>query len=137
MRTRADIAHSRLGGLLHYIAQFAGEHELALTLHERRLDVENLPAHFGPCQAHRRADFVLLFRLQVAEFRHTEKFGNVLGVNGDGDFLLGILHRPPGHFAADIADLPLQIPYARLARVLLDDPHQALTGEGELLFGET
>ena len=41
---------------------------------------ENRAAHFGPGQAHRRADLVLLLGLQFAELLRTEQFGHLRGV---------------------------------------------------------
>jgi hypothetical protein len=48
LRSRAHIAHCRLGRLLHYVAQFAGQHQLALAVHQGDFHRQDLAADLGP-----------------------------------------------------------------------------------------
>src|ERR1700674_529257 len=51
MRARAHIRQRRLRGLLHYVAEFAGQGELAFAVDYRGLDAQAGAADFGPAQS--------------------------------------------------------------------------------------
>src|SRR5580692_11119579 len=61
VRARADVGHGGLCGFLHDVAEFAGQVEAALALHEGGFGGENGAADFGPGQASGEADFIVLF----------------------------------------------------------------------------
>ena len=65
MRSRAHITHGRLGGFLHYVAEFARGVQLSVAFHHGGLSGENRTAHFGPSEARSCAHFVLLVELEV------------------------------------------------------------------------
>ena len=50
MRTAADVGESRLRGLLHNVAELAGQRELALAVEHLNFGRENAASHFGPCK---------------------------------------------------------------------------------------
>ena len=72
LRAGTHVAHRRLSGLLHDIAQFAGGGELATAFHHGCFGGENRAADLGPGQTGRGADLILLVEIHVAEFDRTE-----------------------------------------------------------------
>jgi hypothetical protein len=92
---RAHEAQRRLRGLLHHVAELAGELELAGAVHARRLDEEDLAAHARPREA-RRATPVSAVRsaTSLMKLRRAEERTQVVLVStltGPG-FALGHLH---------------------------------------------
>src|SRR5947208_7363429 len=45
-----DACQSSPSRLLHYLAKFAGQCDLTFTLYKSCLNLEDVTAHFGPCQ---------------------------------------------------------------------------------------
>ena len=90
--------------------------------------MQDLAADFGPRQPHGRADLVLLLGCQVAELPGAQQLRQLLA--GDhapwrSCFLslpLCAVHHLARHFAADVADLALQVADAGFPRVVLDQP---------------
>ncbi len=56
---RPGVGPGRAGGLLHHVAELAGEHQLALALHGRGLDEHDVAAGRGVVHAGRDADLVV------------------------------------------------------------------------------
>ena len=63
---RAHEGHRRVGGLLHHVAQLAGEPQRPLARHQRHLDRQDLAADLGPGEPGGDADLVVLLLLRGA-----------------------------------------------------------------------
>ena len=63
LSTRAQIAHGRLHGLLHHIAEVSGQDELAAAVHDIALDLESLTADGSPGKAGHKTDRIGLRQL--------------------------------------------------------------------------
>ncbi len=94
-----------------------------------------LPSDLGPSQTGHQADFALLVHFGVAEPRHTQK---LMDVRFRNLFLMlgAALDHAPRHFAADIANLALQITHAGFPRVVADDFQNRAVFEDDVLFAE-
>ena len=143
MRARErDVARRGLRRFLHYLAQLSGDGELAFAFHQRTFGGENLAADFGPCETDGRADFVLLFGDQIAELPGTKQLVKLapsrttLGRSFLSLPLRGVDHLAR-YFAADIADLALQVADSGFARIVLDQPVHAIIGEVDVLARKT
>src|SRR5436190_165462 len=132
---RADVAHRRLRRLLHDVAELAGQGQLALAGHQRRLDGQDLAADFRPGQARGDADLVLLLGQRLAEARHAEVLGD-LGRRDLHAERLALDDDLARHLAADRRDLALEVPDARFAGVALDDRGERLVEEHDVVLGE-
>ena len=69
---RLDASQRRLRGFLHHVAKFAGQRHPAAAFGQRRFDLQNFAADFGPGQAGGQSDFAfrgdaLLTKLDRAE----------------------------------------------------------------------
>ena len=117
---RAHVRERGARGLLHDVAELAGQDEVPLAAHERRLDVEDVAARLRPGESGREADLGLLALLAQAELRLAEERREVVGRDRHGrlDVLADDL---AGDLPADGRDLALEAADARLARVLLDE----------------
>ena len=133
---RADVAHRRLRRLLHDVAELAGQGQLALARHQRRLDGQDLAADFRPGQARGDADLVLLLGQRLAEARHAEVLGD-LGRRDLHAERLALDDDLARHLAADGRDLALEIAHARLARVALDDRLERPVSERDVFFSQS
>ena len=76
---RAHIGRRRRDRLLHHVAQIAGDRHLALAGHHDAFDRQQLAADLGPGEAGDDADLILELGLAVAELRHAEIIGDVVG----------------------------------------------------------
>ena len=81
---RPHVRERRAGRLLHDVAELAGQDEVSLAAHERRLDVEDVAAGLRPGEAGREADLGLLALLAQPELRLAEEPGEVVGVTVTG-----------------------------------------------------
>ncbi len=133
MCARAHVRHGSLRRLLHYVAEFAGEGELAFAVNRSNLGSENRAADFRPRQACDQADFAALVDLAVAELHHAQVVVDIFGRERHG-ILVAFLHHLAGDFAADVADLALQVANAGFARVAADNGRQCLVSEDDVLF---
>ncbi len=116
MGPRADVGHGRLRRLLHHVAQFAGERQLALAVHHRGFGAQNRAADFSPGQAGDQADLALLVGQGVAKLNHAQEVVDV--VLPDGDVVgLAFLHHLARHLAADVANFAFQVADSGFARV--------------------
>ena len=124
LRPRTDIAHRRLCRLLHHVAELAGGRELTFSVKQGRFNREKLAADFGPGQTHGGADLVLLLGGEVTVSGHPEQVGQILRGHRRPALLCALLPRDhlPGHLAAGVADLSLEVAHARLTCILLDHP---------------
>ena len=120
---------------LHHIAQFAGQHQLALAIHDRGLGTQDGAADLSPRQTRHQPDFALLVRQHVAELDYSEEVVNVFRI--DGDVVgLALFHHLTRDFAADVSNLALQVANARFPRIGADKGCDGLVGELEVLFRE-
>src|SRR4051794_31651395 len=130
-----DPRQRRLRGLLHHLAELAGDRELALAGYRRRLDEQHLAADRGPGESGGDAGVLgapaLLGEVPplAQELPRTLCRDRRLALH----LSLGDL---PRHLAADAPDLALEVPYAGLARVLVDDRLDRRVGEGDLAARE-
>src|SRR5262249_57403771 len=101
--------------------------ERALAGHGGRLDVEDLAAGGGPGQADRDAGRRGAVGRLSEELRRPQRLGDLLGADlGRLALALGV---PPRDLAADRRHLALEVPQARLARVVDDDLPDRLVAE--------
>src|SRR5438552_4407604 len=129
----ANVAEGRDRGLLHDLLDLAGEHERLLhaaLVHDRRLDGEAVAALLGHRHAGGRADLVLFLREAVVEPLGAQVRVEVLGLHRDG---LGLRFGDRARdFAADRADLALEIADTGLARVLTHELAEGVVRDREL-----
>jgi hypothetical protein len=126
-----DVAHRRLGGLFHDVAELAGEHEAALAGHLGRLDEHDLAADGGPREAGGDAGLGGALGDLGQVLLRAEVVGHVVLVDRDlvGDLALDDLD---GDAADDRADLALEVTDAGLVGVAVDQLEQGVVGEGDL-----
>src|SRR5580658_197677 len=135
LRLAANVAERGLRRLLHHVAKLAGDGELALAVEHLYFGGEDTAAYFGPCEAGHEADFALFVHLGVAELGHAEKLDHVRF--RDLFLVLGVvLDHAAGYFAADVADLALEVADARFARVIADDFENGFVLEDDVLFAQ-
>src|ERR1044072_2050889 len=117
-RPGADAGQRGVGRFLHYFAELSGQAHLALTFNQRRFDLENVTAYFGPGQAVNQTDLaaqgdVLFAELdraeQVAHFFGRDDFAEIAVIFGVDQFT--------SYFAHEGAELAFQAADARLACV--------------------
>src|SRR6185295_18963825 len=101
--------------LLHDVAELAGQDELALAAHERRLDEHDVAARRRVVHAGRDADLVLARHLLRVNAGPAEQAAHVRLVDGLRRDLAG--GDPPGDLAREAAELALELPHAGLPRV--------------------
>ena len=124
-RVRANVADRRARRLLHDVAQLAGEDQVVMARRQQaRLDEQDVAASLGPRDTGRDARPRHAERDFAMEPRRAEVVGQIGGVHGRP------LSRRSGgdarrDLARDRANLPLQAPDARLARVVGHDPRAA------------
>ncbi|OPZ86875.1 MAG: hypothetical protein BWY76_00743 [bacterium ADurb.Bin429] len=123
----ARVGEGGAGGFLHYVAQRAGEDELAPAGDERHLDGHRLATHRGVGQRGGHPHLVLLLRQLMAEAPGPEKIGKLRRAHARGDGLaFGVA---PGDLAANRADFALQVAHASLAGIGGDDRLQRIRRE--------
>ena len=127
-----DVAEGRLGALLHDVAQLPREGEQPLAGHLEGLDEEHVPPHRGPGQARDHAHPGGLQALVLEEFHGTQQVMDADFIQGEL-LLQSVFGHPPGHLAADGADLALQLAQTRLPRIARDDGFQGLLWNRDLL----
>ena len=134
VRVRLGIRQRRPGGLLHHVAELAGQDQLAFPPHDAGFDKHDVAAH--GCVIHPGSDAdLVLARLALGVDRGAAE--QVVHVRrGDGDTLHLTRRDSAGHLAGKFADLPLQLAHARLARIARDDRADGLVGDGQLLGAE-
>src|SRR4051794_32266021 len=131
VRVRAHVRQRRLRGLLHHVAELAGDRELPRAGHRARLHEQHVAADRRPREPRRHAR-LLGAPLDVGrEARPAQQRPDPRHARGDLA-LEGALRDLAGHLAEDRADLALEAAHARLARVLLDDRLQPGVGERHL-----
>src|SRR5215211_2677498 len=131
VRVRAHVGERGLRGLLHHVAELAGDRQPPGAGHRAGLDEEHVAADRRPRQPRRHAG-LLRAPLDVGrEARAAEQLAHLR--RGRGDLALErALGDTAGDLAAHGADLALEPAHARLARVLLDDHLQPGVGERDL-----
>ena len=134
VRVRLGIRQRRPGGLLHHVAELAGQDQLAFPPHDAGFDKHDVAAH--GCVIHPGSDAdLVLARLALGVDRGAAE--QVVHVRrGDGDTLHLTRRDSAGHLAGKFADPPLQLAHARLARIARDDRADGLVGDGQLLGAE-
>ena len=105
-----------LRGLLHHVAELAGDRQPALAGHRGRLDEEHVAADRRPRQAGRHARLARAPARLRLEARAPEQLAHARRGHGDLALVLA-LGDAPRDLAADRADLALEAAHAGLARV--------------------
>ncbi len=131
---RPDIAQGGLRGLLHHVAQLAGQGQLSFAFHCRGFDVEHVATGLRPSQPGRHANFV---RFQFL-------FGNEL-LDTEVGMQIGRIDREPHtfafrhflrHLSHDVGDFALQVPDAGFPRIVRDDLAHCWFGNADMFFGD-
>src|SRR6202035_3173642 len=91
---RTHITHGGLGGFLHHVAEFTGERETALAMHQSRFGGQYLATHFSPSQTRGETDFVLFLGPEFPELNDTEEFVDVGGRDLNLDLPAFLYHAP-------------------------------------------
>ena len=104
-------------------------------MHQARFGCQHLAPHFGPGQAGGETDFVLLLGPEFPELDDPEEFIDVCRCDLDLD-LPAFLNHTPRDLAADIGDLPLQIPHTCFLGVMPDDVVDGVFGELQVLLSQ-
>ena len=113
---RADVAERRLRRLLHHVAELAGEREALLARHARRLDEEDVAAGRRPREPDGDARLVgALGDLGEEPLGPEELAHRLARARRRGSVRPSVIRARD--LAADAADLALEVPQARLARV--------------------
>lgn len=120
-RVRADIGYCRLGALLHHVAQFAGQLQLAAALHGGGLDGQNFAADRRPGKACHAPDQGFIFNLVVHGLNGAQQLMYLLFVDTEALFPV---HLGDSALAAHCADGALQRAHACLGCVIADDGAQ-------------
>src|SRR5262249_42480721 len=133
MRPAAHIRQSGLCRLLHHIAELAGRGEFALAVEDLHLSLKDAASNFGPCEPVDQTHLVLLMDQRIAALRHTEKVGEI---RRRDHFLVlrPALYYAPRDFAANVADLALQVANSRFTRVAANNFGDRLIDESNVLF---
>src|SRR4051812_18662543 len=116
----AHVRQGRLRGLLHHVAELAGDGETALARHRTRLDEQHVAADRRPRQAGGHAGLARAALGLGDEARLAEQLVHALGGDARSRGGAVALRHSPGDLAAHRADLALEVADARLARVLGD-----------------
>ena len=126
-----NIAQGRMGRLLHYVSQIAGQLQFAGAVHHIDFHFQGLAAYAGPGQAGHQAYLVRTGQSVWEEFSYTQEFFQISAGNGDFlDILLGQqLHIS---LAADLANVSLQISDAGLPGIAADDLPDGVIGHFQL-----
>ncbi len=133
-RVRAHVAHGGHGRFLHHVAELAGDREMAVARHGRRLDEEDVAAHRRPGQARGDARVAGAPLDLGGHPRPPQQVVHALHVDGEALAApVGGLDHLARELAADGADLALQVTHAGFARVARDDLDDRLVAEGHLL----
>src|SRR5205807_4292152 len=111
------------GRLLHHVAELAGDLELAGAREARGLDEQHVATDGRPGEAGRNPRLVGPAADVRDEAALAQQLDDLLRAHDAlaRALALGVLAR---HLPAHRADLALEVPYARLARVALDDQLQ-------------
>ena len=122
----------RLRRFLHYVAELAGQRDLTLARHADRLDEHDVAAHRRPREPGRHADLrraagdlALHLRLAGVLFEVFRRHLHHRRLPLD-DFQRG--------FAQHALDFALELPHARFARILGDQPVERAVGDMGALF---
>ena len=130
-------AHPRergLGGLLHHVAELAGDRQLARARVGRGLDEEHVAADGRVGEAGRDAGVGGALARVGREAARAEPGAGLVGVDLDlRGLALGDLARG---LAQQVGDPPLQVADAGLARVLADHDAQRVVADRHLLLAE-
>ena len=117
--------------LLHHVAEVTCQREVSSTAAQAHLDGQDLAAHLSPSQARGHTRHGVLDLLFVVVHGHAEHLAKVV----HSDFLVESLvsHHLLGTVAHHVADAALQVTHTRLTGVVVDDVHDDVLGESDLL----
>ena len=132
LRNGPDIADARLGGFLHHVTQLSGQDDLACAGNGCRFDEQRYAADDGPGQSRAYADFLLVSDDIEMIFLLAEQFLHLRG--GQADLLCVSGHVLAGNSSAKRSDFPLQITYARLSGVVIDDGLDSSLRKADMVF---
>ena len=120
--------------LLHHIAKVTREVELALAWCEDRLHVEDVATNLSPCKtcnhaAHASDIVAVVAELRLAEHLLDALLAHCSGVVVAEGYCLSTVACHLGNHLVECA-------HARFAGVVLDDLHDSIVGDVELLLGD-
>src|SRR5947207_6325400 len=135
---RANVAERDPRRLLHHVTELPGEDEVLgpVALHPRGLDEQDVAAGSGHGEAGRDARYGRPLRCLEEELLPAEVLAHVACIHGEWRGDLGGRARRRG-LTKDLAQLALEVPDARLARVVADDRPEGLVGHDDPVGRET
>src|SRR5215471_21862149 len=108
-------------GLLHHIAQLAGQDGLAaLAFHHGNFRCQDRAAYFRPCQSSYQAYFAALVDLAIAELRYAQIIANVFEGDRNAE-LVALFHNFSRNFPAYVADFAFKVADTGFPRVTPDN----------------
>src|SRR5215510_10480496 len=127
-----DARERRLCGLLHDVAQFAGQSHAAAAFYECRFDLQYLASDLGPRQSSGESDLALRSNALLTKLDWTKHLAHAFGI----DRVFRILGRRFGNelarqFAAARTNLTFEIANASFACVVTNHFENAFVGEVE------
>src|SRR5438034_8547050 len=128
------VGERRAGRLFHHVAELARQDQISLAAHHARLDEHDVAADRRVIHPRGHADLVLPRHALGVDPGPADEIGDVGSVHGDARSLPD--RDLTGDLAAQLADLTLQLAYARLARVARDDLSERRLGHRELFRGQ-
>ena len=134
-RPRADVAHRRLDGFLHHIAEIARQLQLAGAIDHVDLDLQRLAADRRPRKSRHKADRVACRQLVRQETAHAEI---ALQICPRHAHALRRVRRHEAHrtFAAERRQLTLEISDAGLSCIARDDLTHGLVRHADAALGK-
>jgi hypothetical protein len=134
-RVGPGVGERRAGRLLHDVAQLPRQEQVALAPHDRSLDEHDVAAHGGVIHAGGDADPVLPGSVFRMDFRPAQQFVHHFPRHFNPlDFPRRDL---PGHLAAELPDLTLQLAHPGFTGVAGDRLADRVVGERDLLVRQT
>src|SRR2546422_6923156 len=134
IRMGLGVGERRAGRLFHHVAELARQAQISLAAHHARLDEHDVAADRRVIHPRGHADLVLPRHALGVDPGPADEIGDVGSVHGDARSLPD--RDLTGDLAAQLADLALQLAYARLARVARDDLSERRVGHRELFRGQ-
>ena len=131
-RARLNASQRSLRRLLHYVAEFTGQRQLTLTLHQGRFRSKYFAADLGPCKTGHESNFILRFVTVGTVLRNTGVVNYILRIYLDS-VLGSILDNGTRDLSANRGNLSFQITNAGFPCVVADDGPDTFVSESQLL----
>ena len=131
----AQVGQRDLGRLLHHVAELAGQGESLGSVGNTGFDEEYVAAGAGDCEARRHTGHTGSVRRFEVKPRSAEPLAHVRRVNDNRRFAFtgGKFRR---QLAQESSDLALQVPHARLSRVVSRDGPQGLIVDDDFVVAQ-